>query len=166
MDGTSPCRPGNARCLILRSSVERFSFPGFCRRTTSVRRLGRVISTRCSIRPERPIRLRSSGPSAASGTTNILNKITLGDGLASQMSMQIGRAGGNVGTGVSSIGTNDANNTAGSTTGCAGGVTGAIQMGGGNVAKPCVGPPLRHGVSTSVGYRNEAEFPEPRIYLN
>ena len=77
----------------------------------------------------------------ASGTTNILNKITLGDGLASQMSMQIGRAGsGNVGTGVSSTGTNDANNTAGSTTGCAGGVTGAIQMGGGNVAKPCVRP--------------------------
>ena len=77
----------------------------------------------------------------ASGTTNILNKITLGDGLASQMSMQIGRAGsGNVGTGISSISANDANNTAGSTTGCAGGVTGAIQMGGGNVAKPCVRP--------------------------
>ena len=67
---------------------------------------------------------------AVSGTTNIKNKITLGDGLASQMSLQIGAAGSG---GLGSSG-------GGNTTGCAGGITGAIQMGAGNVTKPCVRP--------------------------
>ena len=78
---------------------------------------------------------------AVGGTTNIKSKVTLGDGLASSMSLQIGRSGsGNLGGSNSNGGTNDANNLNGNTTGCAGGVTGAIQMGGGNVAKPCARP--------------------------
>jgi|UPI000781F9A5 type IV pilus assembly protein PilY1 len=66
------------------------------------------------------------GTTTAGANVNVTTKVSLGVGLASSMSVQIGSQGaGNLGTGGTGGG------------GCAGGMTGAIQMSTGAATQPC-----------------------------